>query len=230
MAEINLSSYETINPRIYAYTTPDYKKNFGWLKIGYTSTQTVEERIKQQTYTARITAKIEWVELSPYCNGKYLIDVDFHKFLTKKYKILRDEDGREWFKISPELARKYFHEFSAGKSTKKPQKIISESYTLREEQINAVDSTLEYFLEEKTPLEFLWNAKPRFGKNLAVYELVKQFGAKKILILTNRPSIADSWYNDFKKFTGQNGGNYKFVISKKIRSFPTLQYTAAQKF
>ena len=215
MAEINLSSYETINPRIYAYTIPNYPQNFGWLKIGYTSTQTVEERIKQQTFTARITPKIEWVELSPYCNGKYLIDVDFHKFLTTKKKIPRDEEGREWFQISPELAQKYFYEFSAGKSTKKPQEIISKSYTLREEQINAVDSTLEYFLEEKKPREFLWNAKPRFGKNLAVYELVKQLGAKKILILTNRPSIADSWYNDFKKFTGQNAGNYKFVISKK---------------
>ncbi len=220
MAEINLSSYETINPRIYAYTTPNYAPNFGWLKIGYTSTQTVEERIKQQTYTARIAAKIEWVELSPYCNGKFLIDVDFHKFLTTKYKIPRDEEGREWFKISPELARKYFYEFSAGKSTKKPQEFISESYSLREEQIKAVDSTLEYFLEEKKPREFLWNAKPRFGKNLAVYELVKQLDAKKILILTNRPSIADSWYNDFKKFTGQNGGNYKFVISKKNSLIP----------
>ena len=215
MAEINLSSYETTNPRIYAYTTPDYQKNFGWLKIGYTSTQTVEDRIKQQTYTARLTAKVEWIRLSPYFNGRFLIDLDFHKFLTKKYKIPRDKEGREWFKISPALALKYFEEFSRGKFSKKPQEISSESYNLREEQINAVNMTLKYFFEDKTPREFLWNAKPRFGKNLAVYEFIKKLGAKKILILTNRPAIADSWYSDFQKFTKNHGGNFKFVVNQK---------------
>lgn len=43
----------------------------------------------------------EWMEISPYCNGKYLIDVDFQKFLTMEYKISRDENGGKWFKISP---------------------------------------------------------------------------------------------------------------------------------
>ena len=221
MAEINLSSYETTNPRIYAFTTPEIPKNFGLLKIGYTATQTVEERIKQQTHNLRIIPKIEWIKLSPYFNGRFLIDLDFHKFLTKKYKIPRDKEGREWFKISPALALKYFEEFSRGKFSKKPQEIFSESYNLRDEQINAVNMTLKYFEEDKTPREFLWNAKPRFGKNLAVYELIHKLGAKKILILTNRPDIADSWYSDFQKFTKNHGGNFKFVINKKN---PLLRY------
>lgn len=29
---------------------------------------------------------------------------------------------------------------------------------------------------------------------------MKRFGATKTLIVTNRPAIADSWYNDYKKF------------------------------
>ena len=73
------------------------------------------KKIEQQTYTARITTKIEWVELSPYGNVKYLIEVDFHKFLTTKYKISRDEDGRKWLKISPEIVKKYFKEFNTRK-------------------------------------------------------------------------------------------------------------------
>ena len=47
--------------------------------------------------------------------------------------------------------------------------------------------------------EFIWNAKPRFGKTLAAYDLTKRLKAKKVLIVTNRPAIANSWYDDFKK-------------------------------
>ena len=228
MAEIKINSYETINPRIYAFTTPEIPKNFGLLKIGYTATQTVEERIKQQTHNLRIIPKIEWIQLSPYCNGRFLIDLDFHKFLTQKYKIPRDSEGREWFKISPALALKYFEEFKRGKSAKKPHEIISESYNLRDEQINTVNLTLKYFFEDKKPREFLWNAKPRFGKNLAVYELIKQLDAQKVLIVTNRPAIADSWYGDFQKFTKKHGGNFKFVVNKKDNLKKAEVYSRAE--
>jgi hypothetical protein len=40
---------------------------------------------------------------------------------------------------------------------------------LREEQERAVQDTLEYAEEHETG-EFLWNAKPRFGKTLSVYD------------------------------------------------------------
>jgi len=50
--------------------------------------------------------------------------------------------------------------------------------------------------------EFLWNAKPRFGKTLTAYDLIRQMGFKKVLVVTNRPSIANSWADDFNKFIG----------------------------
>ena len=50
--------------------------------------------------------------------------------------------------------------------------------------------------------EVLWNAKPRFGKTLSAYDLVRQMGFTKVLIVTNRPSIANSWADDFHKFIG----------------------------
>ena len=64
--------------------------------------------------------------------------------------------------------------------------------------------------------EFLWNAKPRFGKTLATYDLCKRLQSTKgdyacnILIVTNRPAIANSWYEDFVKFIGTESG-FRFV-------------------
>ena len=56
----------------------------------------------------------------------------------------------------------------------------------------------------------MFNAKPRFGKTLATYDLCKRLGAVNILIVTNRPAIANSWYEDYEKFVGVKSG-YHFV-------------------
>ena len=207
-------TFETTCPRIYAYTTPDYHKNIGWLKIGYTATQTVEERVRQQLKYSRLDFVIEWWRRAPYDdeNDKQLIDKDFHKFLIERYKIKRDADGLEWFKIDADTARKYLEEFCAGKSYRPLPPADSDDYTLRAEQNAAVEQTLEYWMQNPAPSEFLWNAKPRFGKNLAVYEFIKEYDAAKVLIVTNRPAIADSWYKDFLKFTAKNPArNYIFT-------------------
>ena len=50
--------------------------------------------------------------------------------------------------------------------------------------------------------EVLWNAKPRFGKTLTTYHLMRELDIKKALIVTNRPAIANSWFDDFVRFIG----------------------------
>ena len=75
-------------------------------------------------------------------------------------------------------------------------------YTLRLPQQEAIEKTLAFWRQEKNPArrKFLWNAKPRFGKTLAAYDFAKQIAAKRILIITNRPAIADSWAHDFFRY------------------------------
>lgn len=68
------------------------------------------------------------------------------------------------------------------------------------EQTAAVQKTMEYF-KGRDNAEFLWNAKPRFGKTLSAYDLCMKLGAKNILIVTNRPAIANSWYQDYETFS-----------------------------
>ena len=78
---------------------------------------------------------------------------------------------------------------------------------MRHEQNVAVEKTLEYAKRHQTidfnnpneEAKFLWNAKPRFGKTLTTYDFAKRFEAKNILIVTNRPAIANSWFDDYKK-------------------------------
>ena len=93
-------------------------------------------------------------------------------------------------------------------------------YTLRFEQEEAVKKALEYF--EKTEKgEFLWNAKPRFGKTLASYDLAKQLKANKVLIVTNRPAIANSWFDDFEMFVKQMIP--RFLPTCHLESFSKLK-------
>lgn len=45
----------------------------------------------------------------------------------------------------------------------------------------------------------LWNAKMRFGKTLTSLKLIKQEGFQRVLIMTHRPVVNKSWFDDFKK-------------------------------
>ena len=84
----------------------------------------------------------------------------------------------------------------------------TQSYQLRDSQALAVSCTIDSFRNHPKK-EFLWNAKPRFGKTLAVYDLCMCMELTNVLVVTNRPAIADSWYNDYLKFVGTD--NYLFV-------------------
>jgi len=69
MSTPNIKSFHQVVPMIYAYTTPGVSYNDGWIKIGYTEKQSVEDRIRQQTHTAGIQANIEWQDNAMYKDG-----------------------------------------------------------------------------------------------------------------------------------------------------------------
>ena len=56
---VNIKSFTRVVPMIYAYNTPGISYHDGWIKIGYTEKQTVEQRIKQQTHTQNIQCEIQ---------------------------------------------------------------------------------------------------------------------------------------------------------------------------
>ena len=207
MADIRIKTVRKAVPVIYAYSTPQIPDHNGWVKIGY-SEQPVKNRISQQTHTADVQYKLEWTKNATFDDGSGEIfhDSDFHAYLTKKG--INRNRGTEWFQISPDKAKQLLDEFRENRGVMQQSDSVI-PYTLRAEQKEAVTKTISYFTSHEEP-EFLWNAKPRFGKTLSVYDLVKQMNLKKVLIVTNRPSIATSWYSDYSKFLGPQSG-YDFV-------------------
>lgn len=206
MAKISINTVQKAVPMIYAYTTPEIASHNGWTKIGYTE-QDIEKRLKQQTHTADIEYKLEWKRMAIYDDGSGDVfhDTDFHAYLSKNG--IERKPKTEWFKIQPPLSLSMLDDFKSERGQLHGTEVID--YTLRPEQEKAVSCAIDYFNVHEHG-QFLFNAKPRFGKTLATYDLCKRLGAKNILIVTNRPAIANSWYEDYEKFVGVKSG-YHFV-------------------
>lgn len=208
---LNIKTSQKIVPMCYAYTTPQISDHDGWTKIGYTE-QKVEDRIDQQTKTANVKWVLGWKGTAIYDDGSgdTFRDHDFHAYLQKN-NVERKPDT-EWFHIEPKPSHDLFVSFKSNRGILKSNAAVG--YSLRAEQTKAVEQTIGYFdshSEDDAP-EFLWNAKPRFGKTLTAYDLCKKLNAKKVLIVTNRPAIANSWYDDYVKFLGTESGYY-FISS-----------------
>ena len=207
MKEISVKTSERAFPMIYAYSTPQIAEHNGWTKIGYTEANDVETRIKQQTHTSDTKAKLEWKGNAVFDDGSgdRFTDKEFHAYLRKGG--VENKKGTEWFHINGPEGRARFNDFRSDRGILKAMDVIP--YTLRKEQKEAVSMTVGY-KENHENGAFLWNAKPRFGKTLSVYDFCKKVRAQNVLIVTNRPAIANSWYSDYCQFMGDPSG-YKFV-------------------
>lgn len=184
-------------PMIYAYsdTNPAYE---GMLKVGYTA-KSVPDRVAQQYPTVRPGKhkpyKIEFSETAMREDGSFFTDRDVHRILKMKGV---EAVGGEWFRCSVEDVRAAW---LAVKTRTTNVEDRTQNFSMRPEQEEAVQKTKLYFesvAEEpgsKIP-KFLWNAKMRFGKTFATYQLAKTMGFKKVLVLTFKPAVQSAWHED----------------------------------
>ena len=68
----------------------------------------------------------------------------------------------------------------------------------------AVELTAMYFKRWRRqnhdkPPHFLWNAKMRFGKTFAAYQLAKRMGWRRVLVLTFKPAVQSAWEEDLQR-------------------------------
>lgn len=213
--QININPYANIVPKIYAYTTPEIARHNGWTKIGYTEQPSVKKRIEQQTKTADVRFNIEWQQEARYTDGsgEYFTDHNFHDYL-ERFEDIKREPNTEWFNVDGPTSQQLLWKFAA-RSYAHVQAKNKMTYVLRREQQQAVDATYAYYQKclqtgEREKAEFLWNAKPRFGKTLTSYDFMRKMDARMVLIVTNRPAIANSWFDDFEKFIAWQT-DYRFV-------------------
>ena len=195
-------------PRIYAYTDESY---FDMLKIGYT-TKTAAERVKEQypIKTPRQTWEIVLEEIATREDGTYFTDHELHKRLEQKGFI---REAGEWFRCTiKDLQAVILEEKKGIRNTENR----SQSFGMRPEQKEAVEKTAWYFnsvKEEGVIPHFLWNAKMRFGKTFAAYQLALKMGWTKILVLTFKPAVLSAWREDLQ--THIDFENWQFVSNRE---------------
>ena len=195
-------------PRIYAYSDESYPD---MLKIGYT-TKTAAERVKEQypIKTPRQTWKIVLDEIATREDGTYFTDHELHKRLEQKGFI---REAGEWFRCTIEDLQAVILEEKRGIRNTENR---SQSFGMRPEQEEAVEKTAWYFnsvKEEGVIPHFLWNAKMRFGKTFAAYQLALKMGWTKILVLTFKPAVLSAWREDLQSHIDFE--NWQFVSNQE---------------
>lgn len=213
MSTPKITTFHEVTPFIYSWTTPDVPKYSGWEKIGYTEQAGgPDARIAQQASQMSVQKEKLWALRAFFQTerGGRFTDRDFHAYL-KQQGIKREVTPKrtEWheFDGAPRSSKEYFFQF-ASQDQADLQRLGTDDFTLRPEQKDAVEQALGAFATGHD--EVLWNAKPRFGKTLTTYDLMRQLEARKVLIVTNRPAIANSWFDDFTRFVAHQT-TYVFV-------------------
>lgn len=203
---MNKELFPPLNPpRVYAYEDSRFE---GCLKVGFT-TKSVQERVAAQypVLLPNQSYKITLDEIAVRDDASFFTDHDIHKVLSRK-KIKRIEG--EWFECDINDVRAALIEVKTGKRTEEGRIL---NFGMRPEQEAAVNKTISYFKSfkaerpNKTP-HFLWNAKMRFGKTFATYQLAKNLGWKKILILTFKPAVQNAWQEDLENHLDFKGWQF----------------------
>ena len=183
------------------------------------------KRIKQYMTTAGLHFELGWVELAYKKSTKtWFHDHDVHEVL-KRSGIKHPEElaGNEWFKTDIETAKEAIKAVKDGRSfiSDVPAEYIADKsdIILRPEQNAAVEQTQKTFKKKD---RMLWNAKMRFGKTLTSLELIKQERFQRVLIMTHRPVVRDSWFEDYKKMEMAEAG-YLYGSVDKGEKLTTLK-------
>ncbi len=187
------------NPIIYAYedTNPQY---VGLLKVGYTTVD-VQTRVAQQYPTkkpGKLPYRILMEESAMRNDGTTFTDHDVHRHLREQG--ISNPKG-EWFACPLNKVKAAVIALRTGQMNEENRVL---DFTMRPEQVNAVEKTATYLKRilkedpERTP-HFLWNAKMRFGKTFAAYQLAKKMSWRKVLVLTFKPAVQHAWEADLKQ-------------------------------
>jgi dethiobiotin synthetase len=202
--------------RIYAWSTSEIKKFAGCLKVGQT-TQEVNVRIRQSQGVAQVPYQLEVDELAESLDGSIFLDSAVRERLKQKGF---ENVENEWMRCTAQDVLIAVKELQTGVERSINR---TEDFKMRAEQSAAVKKTAEYFNSiwsenKKSVPRFLWNAKMRFGKTFASYQLAKTLGAKKVLVVTFKPAVEDAWQVDLESHIDFEGWQY---FSKAMGGDPT---------
>ena len=230
---------------IYVFAINDERHN-DCLKIGETTIdeddgsnlfnntdalqKAAHKRIDQYTKTAGIAYHLLHTEISIFVRNGLIMsfnDKQVHKVLERsgiKRKKFEGVDGAdEWYCCDLETVKKAIAAVKNGETSLHPSD-ISEGQSpviFRPEQQAAINKTRKRFRQNN---KMLWNAKMRFGKTLSALQVVKEEEFQRTIILTHRPVVDASWFEDFGKIFydrkdyryGSRGNGEDFAVLEKL--------------
>lgn len=209
----------TVTPTIYAYRLLGVDSHKGYLKVGYTD-RTAKERIDEQLHTSKIRYEIVLIESAMTNDGSCFTDKDVHKLLERKgfHRLNPLDKTDEWFDCSMEDVKAAILSLRTGSENVENR---TQNFGMRPEQFRAVEQTKSYFeqavKEEPNRIpKFLWNAKMRFGKTFASYQLAKKMNLSRILVLTFKPAVESAWREDLVSHIDFEG--WQFISNKDAKN------------
>ena len=206
-----------VHPQVYAYREPFIEYD-GLLKVGYTQ-RTAQERVAEQFPVIQPDGvkpyEIVFVESAMRADGTTFTDHDLHRRLRANGI---EDVGGEWFRCTVEQVRNAWLEVRDRKDYESRR---TESFSMRPEQRAAVEKTEAYFRSCETPgshnaPKFLWNAKMRFGKTFATYELAKDMDMRRVLVLTFKPAVETAWQEDLERHVDFDGWQF---VARDVRTY-----------
>lgn len=204
-----------ITPTIYAYELINVSSHKGYLKVGYTE-RDVETRVAEQMHTSAIPYRIVMKVSAMRPDGSCFTDHDVHAVLKKKgyMQLNAGDDKNEWFKCDVNAVKAAI---IAVRDDTANIENRTQTFKMRPEQTRAVQMTMDYFKQAKKDEpdrapKFLWNAKMRFGKTFATYELAKKMGFTRVLVLTFKPAVESAWAEDLASHVDFEG--WQFISNK----------------
>lgn len=196
--------------------------------------QAAHARIKQYTQTAGIKYELVWATPSFFIEGNtftHFNDKAVHQVLLNSGFKMRHFDisgkATEWFECDPPTVMKSIEAIKLGRKTLNPEDIApaQQPIDFRPEQLTAIEMATKQF---KKGNKMLWNAKMRFGKTLSALEVVRRMQFKRTLILTHRPVVNESWFDDFNKIFFDSGGRWIYGSKAAKIDFDEVEAFAKQ--
>lgn len=208
-----------ITPTIYAYKLIGVETHEDYIKIGYTG-RTAQKRIEEQLHTSKVKYKIMLEEPAMTKDGSCFTDKDIHRILESRgfRRLNPDDKTDEWFKCTVEDVLAAITSLRTGTVNYENR---TQSFSMRPEQEQAVSKTSAYFAQAlkedpKRAPKFLWNAKMRFGKTFASYQLAKRMKLSRVLILTFKPAVESAWREDLVSHIDFEG--WQYISNKDARN------------
>lgn len=198
--------------RIYAWSPNDPSAAYvGLIKVGQTTKSDVNARIRESQGQMQHEYTLHVNELAERNDGTLFRDSDVRQRLIEKgFENPIFGSAREWMRCTPDDVRTAITELRTGVQLAGTH---FETFPMRPEQALAVQRTQDYYEsiwseDPRRVPRFLWNAKMRFGKTFAAYQLAKRLAARRILVVTFKPAVEDAWQTDLKSHVDFRGWQY----------------------